>query len=62
MRWTPGGSSSDIEDRRGSSGGGGFGIGGTPIGSSQLRSEWFERGFDAGQISDCDTFASGAVR
>src|SRR5689334_19544768 len=32
MRWTPGGSSSDIEDRRGSSGGfGGFG-GGAPIG------------------------------
>jgi predicted metalloprotease len=29
MRWTPGGSSSDIEDRRGSSGGGGgFGLGG----------------------------------
>lgn len=33
MRWTPGGESSDIEDRRGSSGGGGFGIGGgRPIG------------------------------
>jgi predicted metalloprotease len=32
MRWTPGGSSSDIEDRRGSSGFGGFGIGGAPIG------------------------------
>lgn len=32
MRWTPGGSSSDIEDRRGSSGGGGFGIGGGGIG------------------------------
>src|SRR5437764_14924198 len=33
MRWTPG-SGSDIEDRRGSSGGGfgGFGIGGAPIG------------------------------
>jgi predicted metalloprotease len=31
MRWIPGGSSSDIEDRRGSSGGG-FGIGGAPIG------------------------------
>src|SRR3954454_8479855 len=30
MRWTPG-SGSDIEDRRGSSGGG-FGIGGAPIG------------------------------
>jgi predicted metalloprotease len=25
MRWTPGGSSDDVEDRRGSSGGGGFG-------------------------------------
>jgi len=32
MRWTPGGSSNDIEDRRGSSGFGGFGIGGAPIG------------------------------
>ena len=32
MRWTPGGVSSDIEDRRGSSGGGGFGFGGMPIG------------------------------
>lgn len=31
MRWTPGGNSSDIEDRRGSSGGG-FGFGGAPIG------------------------------
>ena len=31
-------------------------------GSSQQRSEWFKRGFDAGRISDCDTFASGAVR
>jgi predicted metalloprotease len=31
MRWTPGGQSSDIEDRRGSSGGG-LGIGGAPIG------------------------------
>ena len=29
MRWTPGGTSSDIEDRRGSSG---FGIGGAPLG------------------------------
>jgi predicted metalloprotease len=32
MRWTPGGSSDDVEDRRGSSGFGGFGIGGVPIG------------------------------
>ena len=31
MRWTPGGESADIEDRRGSSGGG-FGFGGAPIG------------------------------
>src|SRR5689334_15362990 len=30
MRWTPGSSGADIEDRRGSSGG--FGIGGAPIG------------------------------
>lgn len=30
MRWTPGGTSSDVEDERGSSGGGGFG--GAPIG------------------------------
>src|SRR5207248_8822402 len=29
MRWTPGGVSSDVEDRRGSSG---FGIGGAPLG------------------------------
>ncbi|MGA8305487.1 MAG: neutral zinc metallopeptidase, partial [Candidatus Acidiferrales bacterium] len=28
MRWTPGGVSGDIEDRRDSSGGGGFGFGG----------------------------------
>jgi len=32
MRWTPGGSSNDVEDRRGSSGFGGFGIGGAPLG------------------------------
>ncbi len=33
MRWTPGGPSSDLEDERGSSGGGGgFGIGGVHIG------------------------------
>jgi predicted metalloprotease len=31
-------------------------------GSSAQRSEWFKRGFDAGRMSDCDTFASGAVR
>ncbi|HEV7571519.1 MAG TPA: neutral zinc metallopeptidase [Thermoanaerobaculia bacterium] len=31
-------------------------------GSSAQRSEWFKRGFDAGRISDCDTFASGAVQ
>jgi uncharacterized protein len=30
MRWTPGGLSPDIEDRRGSSGGGGFGFGRGP--------------------------------
>ena len=32
MRWTPGGVSSDIEDRRGEGGGGGFGFGGMHIG------------------------------
>ena len=31
MRWTPGGLSSDVEDRRGQSGGGGFGGGGLGI-------------------------------
>jgi uncharacterized protein len=31
MRWTPGGLSSDVEDRRGDSGGGGFGGGGLGI-------------------------------
>ena len=28
MRWTPGGSSSNVEDRRGMGGGGGFRMGG----------------------------------
>src|ERR1051325_5444160 len=32
MQWTPGGPSSDLEDRRSSSGGGGFGFGGMHIG------------------------------
>lgn len=32
MRWTPGNESSNIEDRRGDSGGGGFGIGGLHLG------------------------------
>ena len=32
MRWTPGGVSSDIEDRRSEGGGGGFGFGGMHIG------------------------------
>ncbi len=32
MDWTPGGQSSDVEDRRSSSGGGGGGFGGGPIG------------------------------
>jgi predicted metalloprotease len=31
-------------------------------GSSQQRAEWFQHGFDAGRMSDCDTFASGAVQ
>ena len=32
MRWTPGGVSSDIEDRRGGGGFGGFGFRGAPMG------------------------------
>src|SRR5205814_4018832 len=32
MRWTPGGASDDVEDRRNESGGGGFQIGGRHIG------------------------------
>lgn len=36
MDWTPGGMSSDIEDRRGDSGGGGGGFGGFPIGGGGL--------------------------
>src|SRR3954447_21540702 len=35
MRWTPGGTSSDIEDRRGG-GGGGFGFGGGGFGGAHL--------------------------
>ncbi|MDP9360957.1 MAG: zinc metallopeptidase [Acidobacteriota bacterium] len=31
-------------------------------GSSAQRSEWFKRGFNAGQIADCDTFVAGTVR
>jgi Predicted metalloprotease len=31
-------------------------------GSAAQRSEWFKRGFEAGRIEDCDTFASGVVR
>ncbi|MEA2335999.1 MAG: uncharacterized protein QOE82_6 [Thermoanaerobaculia bacterium] len=31
-------------------------------GSSEQRKEWFQRGFEAGRISDCDTFASGVAR
>jgi predicted metalloprotease len=36
MRWTPGGVSGDIEDRRDSTGGGGFGGGGIPFGIGGL--------------------------
>ncbi len=36
MRWTPGGTSDDIEDRRDSSGGGGFGFGGGGFGGVHL--------------------------
>ena len=28
-------------------------------GSSEQRTEWFQRGFDAGAIDDCDTFSEG---
>ncbi len=31
-------------------------------GSSEQRAQWFQRGFDAGRMSDCDTFNSGAVQ
>ena len=31
-------------------------------GTSAQRVEWFRRGFDSGDINDCDTFARGAVR
>ncbi len=36
MQWTPGGTSSDIEDRRGEGGGGGFGFGGGGFGGLHL--------------------------
>ena len=36
MRWTPGGISSDIEDRRGEGGGGGFGFGGGGFGGAHI--------------------------
>lgn len=36
MQWTPGGESSDIEDRRGESGGGGFGFGGGGFGGMHI--------------------------
>lgn len=36
MRWTPGGVSEDIEDRRGEGGGGGFGFGGGGIGGRHI--------------------------
>ena len=36
MRWTPGGSSRNLEDRRGASGGGGFRMGGAGLGGGGL--------------------------
>src|SRR5437660_1324878 len=36
MRWSPGGESSDIEDRRGEGGGGGFGFGGGGFGGAHI--------------------------
>ena len=36
MRWTPGGDSSDVEDRRDDSGGGGFGFGGGGFGGIHI--------------------------
>jgi len=36
MQWTPGGESGDIEDRRDSSGGGGFGFGGIHLGAGGM--------------------------
>jgi predicted metalloprotease len=31
-------------------------------GSSEQRAEWFQRGFRAGRMAECDTFNSGAVQ
>ena len=30
-------------------------------GTSEQRARWFERGFDSGQIADCDTFSTGRL-
>jgi predicted metalloprotease len=67
MRWTPGGDSSDVEDRRGSSGGfGGFGIGGKGIGCGGavillVLSLLFHKNFFALLGTGGDQTASGPV-
>jgi predicted metalloprotease len=67
MRWTPGGDSSDVEDRRGSGGGfGGFGIGGKGIGCGGavillVLSLLFHKNFFALLGTGGDQTASGPV-
>lgn len=52
MKWKPGQTSQDIEDRRG--------VGGVnpetfTHGSSEQRARWFMRGFKSGRFEDCNT-------